>query len=461
MIEGVNIEFKEIDRESGALPSSTSKVLVSFANTEGGDLYVGIADDGSVIGIEKPDDVMIRLTNLVHDSILPDLMPFIQIRPVKMEGKVVVKVTVSVGTERPYYLKKEGLRPSGVYVRRGSACFPLNEVGIRDMIMETSGKSYEESRSQIQNLTFNSLKEELKARSMKFGPSQMRTLRMIGEDNLYNNLALLLSDQCTHTIKVAVFQGNDGSVFRARREFTGSVLKQLNDVYEYVDGRNETKASFSGLLRTDQRDYPEVAVREALLNCIIHRDYLPSGSTIVNIYNDHMEFLTLGGLVSGLTMEAVYLGMSDWRNPNLATVFLRLGLVEGYGTGVRKIIDSYKGVSCAPRFQAVGGAFKVTLFNENERVEDYYSGDLISEPRHEYAVNNVPRDVLADSILELAKKKGMITRKDVQDHFKVGSTKAFLCLKILCDNGKLLQQKMGRQTSYKTANHLSKKPQIT
>ena len=95
----------------------------------------------------------------------------------------------------------------------------------------------------------------------------------------------------------------------------------------------------------------------------------------------------------------------------------------------------------------------MTLFNENERVEDYYSGDLISEPRHEYAVNNVPRDVLADSILELAKKKGMITRKDVQDHFKVGSTKAFLCLKILCDNGKLLQQKMGRQTSYKTANH--------
>ena len=75
-----------------------------------------------------------------------------------MEGKVVVKVTVSVGTERPYYLKKEGLRPSGVDVRRGSACFPLNEVGIRDMIMETSGKSYEESRSQIQNLTFNSLK---------------------------------------------------------------------------------------------------------------------------------------------------------------------------------------------------------------------------------------------------------------------------------------------------------------
>lgn len=448
MIESVNVEFKELDRDNRELPSSTAKELIAFANTEGGSLYFGIADDGSVIGVDNPDDVMGRLTNLIHDSILPDLMPFIQIRPLKLEGKTVVKATVSIGTERPYYLKKEGLRPSGVYVRRGSACFPLNEVGIREMIMETSGKSYEESRSQIQNLTFNSLRNEMKSRSMNFGQAQMRTLKMLGDDNLFNNLALLLSDQCPHTIKVAVFQGNDGSIFRARREFSGSVLKQLKEVYEYIDGRNEIKATFTGLLRTDQRDYPEVAVREALLNCIIHRDYLPSGSTIINIYNDHIEFLTLGGLVSGLTLDAVFLGMSDWRNPNLASVFLRLGLVEGFGTGVRKILDSYKGFSCSPKFQAVGGAFKVTLFNRNETIDDYYSGNLISEPRPQYAVNNVPRDELADSILRLAKEQGTITRKDVQDKFNVGSTKAFLCLKILCDSGKLRQQKMGKQSRY-------------
>ena len=172
------------------------------------------------------------------------------------------------------------------------------------------------------------------------------------------------------------------------------------------------------------------------------------GSTIINIYNDHIEFLTLGGLVSGLTLDAVFLGMSDWRNPNLASVFLRLGLVEGYGTGVRKIIDSYRGTACAPKIQAVGGAFKVTLFNRNEKVTDHYSGDLISEPRPQYAVNNVPREELADAILRLAEEKGTITRKNVQDRFKVGSTKAFLCLKILCDSGKLRQQKMGKQSRY-------------
>ena len=447
MIESVNVEFKELDRESGVLPSSTAKELVAFANTEGGDLYIGIADDGSVRGVENPEAVMARLTNLVHDAILPDLMPFVQIRPVEMEGRYVVRATVSVGTERPYYLKKEGLRPSGVYVRRGSACFPLNEVGIRNMIMETSGKSYEECRSQYQDLTFSELKKELESRSMKSGPVQLRNLGLIGEDNLYNNLALLLSDQCRHTIKVAVFQGADGSVFRARREFSGSILKQLNDVYEYIDGRNEVQASFSGLLRTDNRDYPEVAVRETLLNCIIHRDYLSSGSTIINIYSDHMEFLTLGGLLNGLTMDAVFLGMSDTRNPKLASVFLRLGLVECYGTGVRKILDAYGSNACTPKFQAVGGAFKVTLYNRNEK-PSVFSGDLLSDGRTRYGAANAPRSAVEQAILELAAKKGTITRQDVQDAFNVGSTKAFMCLKDLCEEGKLRQLKMGKQTSY-------------
>lgn len=448
MIENVTTEFKELDRESGAIPSSTAKEIVAFANTEGGKLYLGIADDGSVIGIDNVESVMNRLTNLVHDTILPDLMPFIQVRPVNMDGKDVVVVDVSVGTERPYYLKKEGLRPSGVYVRRGSACFPLNEAGIRNMIVETSGKSYEESRSQIQDLTFNSLKAELNSRSMKFGAPQLKTLKMVGTDGLYNNLALLLSDQCMHTIKVAVFQGHDGSIFRSRRVFSGSLLKQLNEVYDYIDGHNETKATFSGLLRTDNRDYPDVAIREALLNCIIHRDYQIPGYSIINIYEDHMEFISLGGLVHNLTIDDIFLGISDSRNPNLASVFLLLGLVEGYGTGIGKILDSYNGFHPAPWIQATPGAFKVTLYNENENHDAYY-GDYISENGIKYGSNLIPRESLSASIMEMVRQNGIITRKDIQDKFKVGSTKAFLCLKALCDEGKLRQSGSGRQTYYR------------
>ncbi|MBO4393020.1 MAG: putative DNA binding domain-containing protein [Spirochaetales bacterium] len=447
MIEGVNVEFKELDRDTGMLPSSTAKELVAFANTEGGDLYIGVGDDGSIIGVDNPDIVMNRLSNLIHDRILPDLMPFIQIRSLEMEGKNIIKVSVSIGSERPYYLKKEGLRPNGVFVRRGSACFPLSDTGIKEMITDTYGKSFEDCRSQIQELTFGYFEKELNKRGMEFGAVQMKNLRMIGEDGLYTNLALLLSDQCKHTIKVAIFQGRDGSVFRARREFSGSVLQQLNETYDFLDIQNNLKASFSGLVRKDSRDYPEVSIREALLNCIIHRDYLFPGSTIINIYEDHIEFISLGGLVRGLSLEAIYLGASQSRNPNLAAVFLRLGLVEGYGTGIRKILGLYDGFSSPPRFRTAEGVFSVTLFNENERTSTSY-GYEISERRAQYGPNNVPRETLMKSILEFAGSIEFITRKDVQDKFDVGSTKAFLCLKKLCDDGKLIQHNMGRQTTY-------------
>ena len=99
---------------------------------------------------------------------------------------------------------------------------------------------------------------------------------------------------------MALFQGIDKEIFRDRKEFSGSILKQLEDVYEFVDLVNRTKASFSGLNRTDKRDYPEEAVREALLNSVVHRDYSFSASNLINIYEDRMEFVSLGGLVSGL-----------------------------------------------------------------------------------------------------------------------------------------------------------------
>ena len=95
MIEGVDTEFKELDRMKETLPDSIPKEIVAFANTEGGELYVGIRNDGSVVGVDDPDDVVTRISNVAHDTILPDVMPFIQIRPIEMEGKQVVKTTIA------------------------------------------------------------------------------------------------------------------------------------------------------------------------------------------------------------------------------------------------------------------------------------------------------------------------------------------------------------------------------
>jgi len=196
--------------------------------------------------------------------------------------------------------------------------------------------AYESMRSMQQELTFTALRKHFQQRELKLDEAQLRTLKLIGDDGLYTNLALLLSEQCEHSLKVAVFQGSTRAVFRDRREFTGSLLQQLYDAYAFIDNYNKTKATFHGLERVDTQDYPPEAVREVLLNCIVHRDYSFSGSTLVNIYDDRIEFISLGGLVTGLKMETIFIGVSQTRNPALAAVFYCLRLIESFGTGIEK-----------------------------------------------------------------------------------------------------------------------------
>ena len=108
------------------------------------------------------------------------------------------------------------------------------------MIKETDGDRFETMRSLNQKLSFEETKKEFKLRKVKFGTRQMRSLKFIDKDDLYNNLALLLSDQCIHTIKIDIFQGKDQTIFKDRREFTGSLLKQMNEAYDYIDSHNRT-----------------------------------------------------------------------------------------------------------------------------------------------------------------------------------------------------------------------------
>ncbi len=244
----------------------------------------------------------------------------------------------------------------------------------------------------------------------------------------------LLQDCC--------IQGRDTTTFRDRREFTGSLLKQPGDVYEYLNNYNKTKASFTGLLREDTLDYPQDAIREALLNCLIHRDSLFTGSININVYDDHMEFISLGGLVRGLSLEAVQLGVSQSRNPNLAAIFYLLRLVESYGTGIRKIMRLYEHCPKKPLFKAVQGAFSCILPNRNEVVQY-----IQKQERTESTVGE-SIDSEKQSILHLARQKGSISRKEVEDVFGLKTTKAFRLLRQLCDEGRLTQQVSGKFTRY-------------
>lgn len=155
----------------------------------------------------------------MHDAIKPDLTMFLHYETLEEDGKKVVAVSIQRGTERPYYIAKKGLRPEGVYVRQGYSSVPATDSAIRQMIKETDGDHFEEMRSLNQELTFEAAQKEFELRDIEFGSQQMQTLKMIDKEGIYSNLGLLLSDQCVHTIKVAVFQRKDQEVFKDRIEF--------------------------------------------------------------------------------------------------------------------------------------------------------------------------------------------------------------------------------------------------
>lgn len=404
------------------------KEIVAFANTRGGKIYIGVDDDGTVIGINDPDFVIQQVSSAARDAIKPDVTMFLHYHSLEIENKYVVEIEVQCGAHKPYYIAKKGLRPEGVFVRQGTSSVPASDTMIRRMIKETDGDNYEETRSLNQDLTFDKANEVFSKRNVPFDTPQMKTLGLINNDGVYSNLALLLSDQCPHIIKAATFEGIDGQSFHDRREFTGSLLKQIEDAYEYMDIRNNTSATFEGLLRIDHKDYPEVALRESLLNAIIHRDYSISAGTLLSIYQNRIEIISIGGLAGGISFDDMMLGVSYCRNKNLANVFYRLQLIESYGTGMGKIMSSYSEFTAKPQIQVSTGAFKVTLPNQNKTT----SAEKPQIPNRIEKTSKKER-----MLLDLFREKKKLTRSEVEDALGVSVSSARRYLQILLRQGQI------------------------
>ena len=442
------MESETVELKSEIVPD-ICKEVIAFANTQGGTIYIGVRDDGTVVGIDNLDAAQLRLNNMIRDAIKPDVTMFVRYEASMAEGKQILAVTVQKGTDRPYYLGSKGLKPSGVYVRRGSSSQPLSDEGIREMIVENSGKSYEKCRSMNQNLTFHAFEEEMKKRGLEFGLVQMRTLHMVNDEELYTNLALLLSDQCEHSIKLAVYQGRDKSIFRDRKEFSGSLLKQMKDAFESIQFYNKTKATFHGLERNDKLDYPMEAIRETLLNCIVHRDYSFSGSTLINLYDDRIEFISLGGLVPGISLEAVFMGVSQTRNVNLAAIFYRMKLIESYGTGIGKICELYSNEVKQPQFDTAKGVFRVILpnCNEGQKGAGYYGRN-----NHDMGVTITPimrtQEEQKARILQYASQVSVFRRKDIEELLDLKTTSVFNLLRDLCNEHKIRSVGKGKNSYY-------------
>lgn len=422
--ETENIEFK------AQFTEEIYKEVIAFANTDGGVIYVGIDDNGNAVGLDDVDKEYTRITNGIRDAIMPDVTMFVRFT---IQENKVVRITVNEGTNKPYYLKGKGLKPSGVYVRQGTSSASASPEKIRQMIKESDGDNFEEMRSMTQELTFSETETAFENYGVEFSKEKYRTLG-ITRDNLYTNLAMIISDQCMHTIKVAVFGDEANTVFKDSKEFGGSVFAQLDKTYSYLTLCNNTVSTFEGLKRIDKKDYPEEAVREALLNAIVHRDYGFSGSIIININDQEAEFISIGGLLPGLMPDDIRSGISQPRNKNLAEIFHRLHLIESYGTGIRKIFNLYSKCTAQPRIEVTQNTFKIVLPNMNNVVENTQE-----------EVNITPQ---MQMILDYISENGYITDSEVESLLLLKKTRAFIITKTMRELGLIKVDGRGKDKKY-------------
>lgn len=436
--EGIQIEYK---RE---YVDNFKYSVIAFANGEGGQILFGMNDDGSVCGLSNVDETMLKVTNAVRDSIRPDITLFTKCENIIVEGKDVVRLIVLRGTSRPYYISGKGIRPEGVFVRQGASSVPASEAAILQMIHESSNFIYEEERSLNQELTFSQAELQFSSRSIEFGEGQKKSLGLIASDGMYTNLGLLLSDQCPHIIKVAVFKGSSKSVFQNRREFNGSLLKQLDDAFSFLDLCNQTASEIHGLERVDSKSYPGDSIRETLLNLIVHRDYAVLSPALISVFDDRIEFVSIGGLLPQVSFDDIMLGISISRNPKLANVFYRLHLIEAYGTGILKINESYSDKSVKPKIEVSSHAFKVTLPNANfEKQQELFKIKL--EERLMAVRQPFTREQQIDSLFA---RKQFVSRKDLEDTLSTSQANAVLILRKMLEEGKIKKVGSGKNVRY-------------
>ena len=403
------------------------KEVIAFANTDGGILYIGIDDQGNRIGIENVDETYTRLTNGIRDAIAPDVTMFVRY---VLQDNNVVQIEVGEGSYKPYYLKSKGMKPNGVYVRQGASSVQASPDQIRRMIKDSDGDVFEEMRTATQKLTFEEAERTFKRYRVDFTEEKFIALGLRNiHDDQYTNLAMILSDQCQHTTKIAVFGDADNITFKDAKEFGGSVFRQLEESFVYLTLCNRTAATFKGLERVERSDYPEEALREALLNALVHRDYSFSGSIIINVNDSCMEFISIGGLLPGLSAEDIRNGISQPRNRKLAEIFHRLRLIESYGTGIRKIYALYKGCAAQPRIEVTPNTFKLVLPNMNASTE-------MAEAASEKA-ENAPAVVTPQmkTVLDYLTEYGEMTDEDLQEPLNIKKTRAYLLARQMNANG--------------------------
>lgn len=361
-----------------------AKTLIAFANTSGGKLVIGVDDERHIVGIQGDEfELMDQIASIVHDHCQPTLLPAIYLET--LQGKTLVIVQMYRGSQLPYYLKSKG-RDGGVYVRIGSS----NRLASLDMIHELErqrlNQSFDEQiawDANLADLDLTLLQHAFKQQGKVLDEQRLHSLKLVktehGETRPTHGLMILLGLHEHVEIKCSRFKGNTMTVFLDKKEYTGPLPEQLVQVEGFIKNHLHLKAEILGLQRTETWEIPLPAIREALVNAIVHRDYSNTGRDIkVGIYDDALNIVSPGGLPNGLTLDEALQGRSEIRNKVIARVFRELGYIEQWGSGIGRIQQLCRDADCPePVFTETGDFFDIEFARDAQAVSEDGEGGAI------------------------------------------------------------------------------------
>lgn len=355
MSETNRIEFKreltsELDIE---------KEVVAFLNyKEGGFIYIGIDREGEVVGVSDVDDCMLKLKDRIKHNISPSAMGLFDIATEQKNGQTVVKVTVASGIEKPYFKTKYGMTPRGAYIRVGSSAEQMPQEQIDRLFAMRTRNSIGRIVSNRQDLTFEQLRIYYDEHGKRLNENFKRTLELLTDEEKYNYVAYLLADENGNSIKVAKYSSLDRCDLIENNEYGYcSLIKATKSVLAKLEVENKVAATITPMERIETPLWNKVALREAVINAIVHNDYSFEVPPKFEIFPDRLEITSAGRLPESLTKEEFFHGISIPRNKELMRIYRDVELVESLGSGIPRILKAY-GEDC---FQFTTNFIRLTL----------------------------------------------------------------------------------------------------
>ena len=484
--ESKNVEFKE------NLPEKSIKYMksvVAFANGTGGKIIFGIADKTrEVVGFDKEDvfKKMDAIANAVSDSCEPAIIPDISLQTI--DGKTVIVAEISEGRQRPYYIKALG-REIGVYVRVAGTTRLADEYMVRELMFEGSNRYFDQAlcsgltitdeeidvlcKAMKEQAVKNAHTEGQKASIKDVGRQQLRSWGILierdGKDYPSNAYAILTGQGGLHVAtQCGVFKGTTKAVFVDRREYTGPLWEQIEEAFQFVLRNIHLGATIVGIYRQDIYEIPPDAIRELIVNAMVHRSYLDHGMIQVAVYDNRLEITSPGKLPMGQTLERMKEGYSKIRNEALAHAFSYMNLIEHWGSGIPRIIDKVKAAGLRePEF--IGGEVDLRIniyrgqvatetsngIDSVDKVPDTAgkvpdTADEVPDTADEVpdTANKVPDNEQEQQIYKHVLENGFITTATVIELLEVKQRRARAILLNMVESGWLKKEGAARSTIY-------------